>query len=391
MTAVEISGLKTLHRIPRPLHPVAWWLWAIGLAVAAARTTNPLILFMLIAVTTFVVLLRAQSRSQIRLFFMYMIAGCVVIVIRMFFAMILGVDGGGILLFTLPTLDLPSWVAGFTIGGPVTVEMLLSAAFDGLRLATLLIVIGAANALADPRRMLKVVPGALYEVGTAVVVALTIAPQIIESGMRIRRAQRLRMTSASDGKRPRVLRGLIIPVLEDSLDRSLALAASMDSRGYGRWGGLNRGKQKVTSVLIIIGLLGACVGAYGVLDPTSPRWLGAPILVGGVLVGTIGMLVGRSRSRPTTYRPDPWGWPEWAVSACGIGAALVMFFSSNIDPSNMYPTVYPLVWPTIPLFAALAGLLAVLPGVLAPPVVISRIHAVEQTSEATVPTKVEIA
>ena len=26
--------------LPRMLHPAAWWLWAIGLATAASRTTN---------------------------------------------------------------------------------------------------------------------------------------------------------------------------------------------------------------------------------------------------------------------------------------------------------------------------------------------------------------
>ena len=31
-------------RLPRLLHPAAWWAWAIGLAMAANRTTNPLLL-----------------------------------------------------------------------------------------------------------------------------------------------------------------------------------------------------------------------------------------------------------------------------------------------------------------------------------------------------------
>ncbi len=37
-------------RLPRDLHPVAWWLWALGLAVAASLTTNPWLLLMLIGV-----------------------------------------------------------------------------------------------------------------------------------------------------------------------------------------------------------------------------------------------------------------------------------------------------------------------------------------------------
>ena len=33
-----------MARLPRALHPGAWWLWALGLATAASRTTNPLLL-----------------------------------------------------------------------------------------------------------------------------------------------------------------------------------------------------------------------------------------------------------------------------------------------------------------------------------------------------------
>ena len=44
---------------------------------------------------------------------------------------------------------------------------------DGGQLAVMLCCVGAANALASPRRLLKSLPGALYEMGVACVVALT--------------------------------------------------------------------------------------------------------------------------------------------------------------------------------------------------------------------------
>ncbi|MCC6183209.1 MAG: energy-coupling factor transporter transmembrane protein EcfT, partial [Microthrixaceae bacterium] len=37
------------------MHPGAWWIWALGLATAASRTTNPLVLGLLIAVVALVV------------------------------------------------------------------------------------------------------------------------------------------------------------------------------------------------------------------------------------------------------------------------------------------------------------------------------------------------
>ena len=45
-------------RLPRLLHPGAWWLWAAGLAVAASRTTNPLLLLLIVAVAGYVVAAR---------------------------------------------------------------------------------------------------------------------------------------------------------------------------------------------------------------------------------------------------------------------------------------------------------------------------------------------
>ena len=52
--------------------------------------------------------------------------------------------------------------------------------------------IGAANSLASPARLLASVPAALYEVGVAVVVAMTFAPQLVGDVARVRTARRLR-------------------------------------------------------------------------------------------------------------------------------------------------------------------------------------------------------
>ena len=45
--------LVTSWRQPRLLHPAAWWGWATAVAVAASRTTNPIILLLLVSATAF--------------------------------------------------------------------------------------------------------------------------------------------------------------------------------------------------------------------------------------------------------------------------------------------------------------------------------------------------
>ena len=49
-----------LHRLPRLLHPAAWWLWGLGLATAASRTTNPFLLLLVVAVAAWVVMERRE-------------------------------------------------------------------------------------------------------------------------------------------------------------------------------------------------------------------------------------------------------------------------------------------------------------------------------------------
>lgn len=351
-------------RLPRGLHPVAWWVWALGLATAATRTTNPLLLLVLVAVVGYVVTARRGDAPWARAFRFYLLLGLAVVVLRVVFRVLFGLDDEGHVLLTLPTADLPDWAAGVALGGPVTAEEVLAASYDGLRLAVLIVCVGAANTLADPKRALRALPAALYEVATVVVVALTVAPQLVESVLRVRRARRLR---GAPGRGLRGLRAIAVPVLEDALTRSLRLAAAMDSRGYGRSGHLPRRERRTTSALVLAGLLGLCLGLYGLLDGTAPRALGVGGLTVGLLLSLAGLRVGGRRVRTTTYRPDPWAWPEWAVAGCGVVTAVVMLGVGRYDPLLLHPSLSPLSWPDLPLLPLAAILVALLPAWLAPP------------------------
>jgi len=353
-------------RIPRALHPIAWWIWALGLAVAVSRTTNPLLLVLVLGVLGLVVSSRRTRAPWARAFKYYLALAGVIIVIRIVFRVIFAapVSLGDHVLFDLPTLHTPGWYAGIQVLGPVTLEAVLAAAVDGLRLGTLMCCIGAANALANPRRALRVLPGALYELGIILVVAISIAPQLVESIQRVRNARRLR---AGSEKGLHALGGILMPVLEDALDRSLLLAAAMDSRGYGRQGTDTPRTRRLTGGLLVAGLLGLCAGAYGLLDGTAPSLLGLPSLAAGAVLCVSGLVLGSRRVTRTTYRPDPWLWPEWVVAGCGVRTAVVFFVTSSYDPLNLTPVISPLAWPTLPLVPTLAVLLCALPAVVAPP------------------------
>lgn len=351
-------------RLPRDLHPGAWWIWALGLATAASRTTNPLLLALVIAVAGYVVAARRSDAPWALAFRFYVWLGAIIVASRVIFRIIFGGGQGEHILFTLPEIPLPQWAAGIRLFGPVTAEQLLGGFYDGLRLATMLVCLGAANALANPKRLLRNVPGALYEVGTAVVVALSVAPQLVESVLRVRRARRLR---AGRGGGMRALRGIVIPVLQDALDRSLALAAAMDSRGYGRRGEASKALRRTTGTLVVIGLMGVCVGIYGLLDGSTPRYLGVPVLAGGLAAAGLGMFLGGRLVRRSRYRPDRWHAADLAVAGCGIAAATGVYLTIQLDAANLYPSLSPLSWPQLPTTAAVAILIAALPALIAPP------------------------
>ena len=122
-----------------------------------------------------------------------------IVVMRLAFWVFFGGWTGGRVLLDLPSIPLPDWVAGITLLGPLYAEALLFALYDGLRLATIVICVGAANSLANPKRLLRSVPPALYEIGTALVVAVTVLPQFADSARRVRAAQSLRAGDTAPG------------------------------------------------------------------------------------------------------------------------------------------------------------------------------------------------
>ncbi|MFD7551983.1 energy-coupling factor transporter transmembrane component T [Streptomyces sp. NPDC059578] len=354
------------RRLPRALHPVGWWIWALALATAVSRTNNPLLLFLVLAVLGYVVTARRTEAPWARGFVYYLYLALVVVAIRVVFRAVFatGITPHDHFLFALPRVPTPDWYAGIEIGGPVSLEALLSAATDGLRLACMLCCIGAANTLANPKRALRVLPGALYELGVAVTVSLSVAPQLVQSVQRVHRARRLR---AGRTKGLGSLRGIVVPVLEDALERSLRLAAAMDSRGYGRAGTATRATRRITGALMLTGMCGLCAGAYGLLDATAPRLLGTPTMVASALLCVAGLRLGGRRVTRTTYRPDPWRFAEWAVAGCGVVSAVVLFSNTGFHAADLNPSIYPLSWPTLPLVPTAAILLAGAAGFLSPP------------------------
>lgn len=355
------------RRLPRALHPMAWWVWALGLAVAVSRTTDPLLLLLVLAVLGLVVAARRSDAPWSRAFKYYLVIALVIVIVRVLFRSVFGGDtdaASADVLLTLPHIPLPSWAAGIQLGGPVTLQGTLGALYGGVQLGVLLCCFGAANSLANPKRALRLLPGALYELGAAVVVSISLAPQLVESVQRTRRARRLRGDGASGFH---ALRSIAIPVLEDALERSLQLAAAMDCRGYGRTDGAAQGARRLTGALLLGGMCGLCIGVYGLIGSDMATSLSTPLLVSGSVLCVGGLVVGGRRVRHSHYRPDRWRFSEWLVVGCGVVPAAVFAAGAGAGAAVLNPSTSHVAWPGLPVEPMLSVLVAAIAAAASPP------------------------
>ena len=217
--------------MPKPsLHPFTWWLWAIGLAVANLRFDSTWFTVSCVGVVMVVVYTCRDNAPWAKSFDWTLKLSAWILAVRTVIGIAIGVPIPGTPLFSLPIVPLPDWMPGIRIGGTVTWERLSSSVTEGLLICSIIVIFGAAASLTSPHRLLRVMPIYIYEFAIAVVIATSVLPQLVSSVKRIRTAQRLRgQTTSGFSSWKRVA----IPLLEESLARSLDLAASMDSRGYG--------------------------------------------------------------------------------------------------------------------------------------------------------------
>jgi energy-coupling factor transport system permease protein len=212
------------------LHPLTWWIWAGLLAIAIVRFQSTVLTFLCVGVVAGLVFWLREDAPWSKSFVWTLKLSFWILCIRTLIGILIGVPIPGTTLFTLPVLQLPSWMPGIRIGGAVTFERLSSAITEGVLICAIILIFGAAASLTSPHRLLRVLPVYIYEFGVSVVIATSALPQLVSSVSRIRQAQMLRGQSLRGF---RSWKRIAIPLLEESLARSLDLAAAMDSRGYG--------------------------------------------------------------------------------------------------------------------------------------------------------------
>ena len=212
------------------MNSATWWIWSVALAVAALRGGENLIVIITILIFIFVVAKRGTESLWGNSFKFALRLALFAVVVRFIFAVIIGTYLPGNVVFTLPQLQMPEWLAGVRIGGEVTEQRLLSVLDESLTFALIVIAFGAASSLSSPIQIIKMMSSRLYLFGVTLIIAVSVLPQILASYQRIKMARKFR------GEEKISLRNfnkVLTPVLEESLERAIDLSAAMESRGFG--------------------------------------------------------------------------------------------------------------------------------------------------------------
>jgi energy-coupling factor transport system permease protein len=239
-------------------HPAFFWIWAMLIATSVIRLDSSL--FSIAAILSVLATVRVAPNSSFRrsAFRLAFRLATIAVFIRISVAILIGVPMSGKTLFVIPQIELPDFLVGIRLGGEVTSQRINGALNEALIFAALILLFGAANSLTTPTKILKAIPQRLYGVGVATALAAKLTPQFADSVSRIKQAQFLRGQPA---KGFRSWRRMGTPVLEETMSRSLDLAAALEARGYGLKRETTRYKAEPWSSAETIALLPAIYAA----------------------------------------------------------------------------------------------------------------------------------
>lgn len=350
-----------------PVHPAAWWVWGLGVAAAATTTTHLVVLVIFVAAVLTVVASCADPARRGSVFRTYLWVAGWTVAVRLVFRVALPA-GAGTGVLRLPEVS----VGPVVLFGTVTREALLGGLTGGLQLAVVILAVGAAHTLADALGLLRHAPSALAGITTALVVAVSVLPTLGRSVLDVRQAARLR------GKRPG-LRRTVVPVLEGTMDRSSALAAAMESRGYGampvpppassssasvlRRTSVRPSVRRLVQPISLLGAVGVvALATYALFDASWPGWAAPALACLAVLLCVVALRTGTTVRR-TVYRAERWTVRAALVAASGVVALGLLVVA--VGPRVAHPG--PVLLPALSVVGLAAALLTALPVLVAPP------------------------
>lgn len=196
-------------------HPLSWCAWAVAALAAAFIGRNPYLQGLLLLVLVDALFIRSQRwrGSTWRI-------AIPLATLPILFSVVLSRFGEHVM-FTLPSIPI--------VGGRWTWDAVVFGASSGMALLLTVGVFTVVQRRVRSADLLSLLPRPLYRAGTAVALALALAPQTVAAFQAIREARRLRGRRAGLASVP----ALLVPLLLSTLERAIQYGESLDARGYG--------------------------------------------------------------------------------------------------------------------------------------------------------------
>lgn len=309
---MSVQATKQTHLFSSTnTHPGTWWIAGLALAISASLSSNLYALIGISALAMLTVWLCRDDSPWSKSITFYLQLGALVVLLRVLFRIIFNLaDATQDIFLRLPSLSIDLGLGNsLHLLGPISYISIHAALVDGFRLAAIILSVGMANSLANPRKLLRATPGALYEIATAVSIAINLAPQLIASLKQVRRARGLRGHS----KGIKSLTGIVIPVLEDTIEQSMQLAASMSARGFGRKTNQSKNKLRLTRIAAFLTLTLLTIGIAMLLFSPTEQQVDLLVLLSGIIFASITLKLSSARSNRTKFIVQHWQWADGMI------------------------------------------------------------------------------
>ena len=278
------------------MHTLSWMAWVFMVMVVSLATTNPyyLVVILLSVLLVSIVAPKTNAGSAgLRALFFF---GIGALTLSAAVSVVNG-NAGSHILFTVPGPDLPAWMGGLRLGGPVTTEGLVYNLTRGLAVLCIFVAFGVFNAAVSPIRVLRTAPAALFHAGLVVTIGLTLLPSTVEDLRRIREMQALRGMATG----LRQLPGLVVPAVIGGLERSMRLAEAMEARGYAASNPPSPMSRIAAAASAPLMLVASFIWLY----TDSYRWLAGLAFTLGLGALFAWSWDASRRRRTTRFRPEP--------------------------------------------------------------------------------------
>ncbi|MBP7963275.1 MAG: energy-coupling factor transporter transmembrane protein EcfT [Caldilineaceae bacterium] len=350
-------------------HPTAWLMWIGAAALPAMLTRNPLYLILIGVAVGMVYAGLPGRRSPLAASWLGLVKLGAFLTLFAVPMNALTVHSGRLVLFTLPA----TWPV---IGGPITGEAVLFGLSTSISLTVILLIFATLNVALDQSTLLRLAPPFLVEAGVIVAIAVGFIPQMVRSFHDIREAQTLRGHRFDGGRLDglRQLAPLFVALLTTGLERSITLAESMESRGFGgNRAEIPAGHKLWGQAAVLTSMGGLAVGLF--LAQYRPAWAPGAWTLIALSVGGLAVILWRQgqQAQRSSYNRQIWRQRDsWLAASAALILGLTVLgrlWQPDLFVYYPYPPGSP--WPDFNLAVGASLLLIsapvwLLPGRTAP-------------------------